>query len=680
MKRAQVKTHWTFRLLAAACVVLLAAFALCASGCVFSDTITERVYDNDPASIVDDTISPKLVNTILAEMKTEALPRLDQDEQSEEQEKEEEDLPIFDGDTTDAIPQMAAAQAEYQEQAVQSGKASNESSSNSENTNTGDEGESNEGEGESDSGDDSGDGEGDWEEVTVPDEGENNENDKPRENEDENSDTPNQRNSGTGDEYTFEEGEPPVIPEGVNRVAATGNNAIIVSIVAGSENSSALVACDSDTKSKTSGLLKNRGIKHAEALWKNDGSSAGDLSAENLKKLGEDIAPDQIFVTSGSDTLTKEQKETLKNDYHINVYELPELSSATAIRRAVEIVGMTLDAGGVENAKANYENYLKVHDELIAKYAPSGMADGFDFDYGENTGVEPAETVVTLFVDGWDDTARYKDSRGYMATDSGVATATIGYATSPVTYYLSAGGVLNNAASKVMRQELKHNSASYIGSGIVWQFSKAGLPFDFSQWRKLNKSDLYDLCSQITGSRFKPSLTWHTSSGESGFGLGTYHFPAVIAKDQRIAGLLLQNSQGAHQPYYAYRNIYPTSGTTVGYWPKSGEEPSGYYVESCIGASIGAGQAPGSVFEGTNDSYGIYVNPKGLVQSASDDDLCSWTQGSLESVLEASWAHWMFRGGQQSEFEDDVVNFYSSVYGCDLTPDDLAVIEAGAVS
>lgn len=666
---------------ALACILLLTACALLMAGCVYSDTITERVYDSDPSSKVDESIPPKLINTVTASIKTDSLPRLDHDEQSQEQEKEEEELPVFDGDTSDAVPQMAAAQAEYNEQAASVGKALDGVSEKSK-------GKGKTGRKRADKGEDAeateeGEAEPKEEkqpeeprETPAPDEGEDEDNDKPREEEGA-SGSPNQRSSGTGDEFTFEEGEEPVIPEDVNRVAATGNNAIIVSVIAGSAESNVLVACDSETKSKTASLLADKGIANAEAVWSNDGSSAGDLSAEGLKALGEELMPDQIFVTSGSDTLTDEQKSTLKNDYHINVYELPELSSATAIRTAVEIVGKTLDAGGVDNARSNYESYLELHDELVGRYAANGPAGGFDFDRGESVSDESDDTMVTLFVDGWQDAARFKDAHGYLATESGVATATLGYATSPITYYLSMGGVLNNASSRVMRQELKNNSTTYMGAGLLWQFSSQSLPYDFGQWSKLDSKDVYDLSANISGGRFKSNLAWYTPAGEGGFGLGTSHFPAVVARDQRIAGLLAQNSGEAGTAYYPYKDIRPAGkGTTVGYWPSEDEEPDGFFVEACIGA----GEGSGTVLPGADEAYGVYTNPKGLVQANADDPLCSWIQGSLESVLEASWAHWMFQGGSQSDFEGDVADFYRSVYGYEVSADDLAAIEAGAAS
>ena len=657
------------------------AFVLCATGCVYSDTITEHVYDSDPSSIVDPSLAPILINTVTAEMKTDALPRLDNDEDSQEEEKEEENLPVFDGDTTNALPQMAAARAEYVQQAANMGAAETTSSDNSD---EGDSGESDAGEG-SESGDGGGEEPGDGF-VDIDEEGQNpgeGEDEEPHNTEDEQSDNPNQRSSGTGDEYTYDEGDEPVIPDDVNRVAATGNNAVIVAIVAGASGSDVLVACDSDTKAKTSNLLASQGINEVEALWDNDGSSSGDLSEGNLERLCKDIAPDQVFVTSGSKTLTKAQKETLKNDYNINVYELPELSSATAIRTAVEIVGKTLATGGVDGAEANYKNYLDAHDALISKYANDGIVGGFDFDLGEEAEVESSELIVTLYVDGWDSTARYRDHDGYLDTSSGVATATLGYAVSPINYYLSVGGVLNNAASQVMRKELKNNSSDYLGSGVVWQFSSPTLPSAFTNWSKLNKKDLYDLGANITGGRFKSNLTWYTSpDGADNFGLGTARFPALIARDQFIAGLLIENASQKGKAYYPYGNIRPANqGTLVGYWPVQANEPTGRFVESCIGAGEVAGSALGDDGSGgTTSSYGIYVNPKGLVQSDSEDELCSWTMGSPESVLEASWAHWKFKAGSEEDFDYDVIEFYRNVYGYEITEDDLAAIKAGAAA
>ena len=374
------------------------------------------------------------------------------------------------------------------------------------------------------------------------------------------------------------------------------------------------------------------------------------MSQEGLDSLIDVAKPDLVFVTEGSETLTSDQVAQLQQ-YDIDIYYLPRLTSAKRIRFAVKVIGMTLAKGGVEGAESAYNSYLAFEESLVAKYASNyngGMTGGFDFE--EERDVTPAaSTTVTLLVDKWDDAARHEST--LIDSSGGVAVSTLGYGSAPVSYYMSVGGGLNNAASKPFR--------FLSGSGIVWQFAPNELDFRFNSWSGIKVAS-YDLSAQLSGGVFTSALLWNNAETASGF--GTPSFPAIVAKSKEISKKISSASKSDKQLYYAYPVIHPSGKGSA-------------FVEACIGRMMD-GSSPAQA----RDEYRqVLVNPRGLCQQDANDELCSWVDGSLESVLESSWVYWKFRGGSEAEFRQDVIDFYSSFYGYDVSADIDSML-AGAAS
>ena len=653
------------RMLVLACLLACILFALC--GCVISDTITERIIDNDPSSQIDYDLDPILINTPTATETTEKLPKIDEAESNQEQDQEES-LPELTDDESKATTSESAPKPEYNANVQSNGVVTNTPTTATPN--------SGQTAPASTTPEPPPPNDGNWSDVNDnnKDQGDNTpdnptKTDEPTEEPDPNKDGPQEgddnngrKPGGTGDYYSdVPNMDDPEIPENVDEVVAFGNNAVIVSIISGNESSSALLGCDAKTWSQTSSVLAARGMASVKTIDYIEGQG---MSAEAFNQLI-DIKPDQVYVTEGENPFSQDQVTELQNS-KINVYTLPALTSDSRIRFTFQVIGRTLENGGVAGAMQRCDDYLNLCSSIVDTCSNNngGLTGGYDFDEGRevDTGASP---VVTLFVDGWDDGARYMNSQaGPLDSSSGAATATIGYTLSPVCYYLSAGGVLNNAASFKIRKHIERGS----GRALLWQFQKVELSGALENWSGLS-AQYYDM-TQVVGGLFADSLLCYT---DDLYGLGTETFPALVARDQRIAGLLQMSASNPNGLYHAYGNITSIDlDTTVGYIPNEG---STYYVHSCIGRDENGTTA---IPEGS--SYDVYVNPKGLCQSASDDTLCSWTAGSPESVLEASWAYWKFRSNDQSAFEQDVANFYQQCYGYSVSPADLQAIEAGTAS
>lgn len=651
------------------------AFALMAlltlGGCVYSDTITERIIDHDPNSKIDYDLDPILINTPDAEITTDKLPRLDVEEEAEEDDREE-DLPEFDEDFEDV--QKSAPTASYNPNAASNGTAANAPTttpSASNNTtsvasNQGSTGDSFTDQGSSDDfSDPDTTSESDTESETetddedeVPSEG-----DGPNEGDEGNGRKP----GGTGDFYSDAPNlDDPEIPENINEVVAFGNNAVIVAMLAADSADAVLLGCDAATASKTGDVLAGCGMGNVTPIdfTEGDAMSGGAFSALTS------LAPDAVFVTEGKNPFGETELARLQEE-KITVYTLPALTSDKRIRTAVEIVGRTLAQGGVSGAEDRYRSYLAFCDDIVSKYSSGnqGLVEGAVTAESGEVLAAPTD-VVTLFVDKWDYDAVLHDDSGYLNGSGGVGLATLGFGSDPTNYYLSVGGALNNAASQRVRNHL--SGSGY--TGVVWQFADETLNFGFGRWSNLDAT--YDLAAHIgTGGLFGRNLLCYTSSGRYGAGSPTV-FPAIIAKTQQIKQAFDSSSAQPGDYYYSYPTIPATSnGTTVGYFIG---ESSSTFVEACIGLDGGYASV---LNDGAATPMTVLVNPKGLCQESSNDSLCSWTDGSVESVLEASWAHYRLHGGSQSDFAADVAYFYRTFYKYDAFGDSqLQAIEAGVAS
>ena len=138
----------------------------------------------------------------------------------------------------------------------------------------------------------------------------------------------------------------------------------------------------------------------------------------------------------------------------------------------------------------------------------------------------------------------------------------------------------------------------------------------------------------------------------------------IVANDE-MRGALEADASNPNGIYHPYPITTTTQGSKI-----SGV---GYAIgDSLIRSGIGTfGDGASSVFyDGSSESsmYGIYVNPHGL--------FCSWTEGSLESALEAAWAYQAFHD-ESYDLRSDVDGFYRVAYGYDLSDDEYEAILAG---
>lgn len=650
-----VKRRNLSKLLAA---IFTAITLVAAVGCTPSETIMQIIYDQDPQNEVDVT-QTLLVNDPNAEKASDTLPKLVSDETNANAQNTKAELPRYGGDTSEVLVAKPVEGPTEEEGDVESSQAGDDSDSatanapgkgsDSEKSPEGESGVQGEDDGEDDPGADfePDDGRGD----DAGDDGEN-----PDFQGDDDTPTGKGKNAKNEVKVYKDYGEFPEIPEDIHRVTAVGQAAVIVSMLGGTADATPLLGADENLldDEQAQRVLAGKGLASVAKVWKNDGTAEGDLlDVQDVI----DLDPELCFVTEGEDTLTKEQEDALL-EANIIVYVLPNMTSPSKIVYAVQLVGEILAEGGNAQAGELAGKYSEFHNNLVTTIASNnnGVTGGFDYDTGRDvaTGASP---LYSLYISDWDYDARYDDPVGYIETPEGVAVTDVGYETHPVSYYMSVGGVSNTAALSTFRV-----LSGY--SAPVWQFSLSQAPCTWSDWTRINREKV---SYELKGNGFSYALLW-ANEGQ-GYGLGTPEFPGVIVATQQMKTSMQAEALRSRGIYYPYPATSSSRGgiitaTMVGF------DNGLNLVASCIGTTGGGLASALNNGSGQVGSYDIHVNPHGLFSS--------WTDGSVESVLECAWVYKTFRD-ENYDLDTVVRGFYHDFYGFDLA-DDLETVLAGKAS
>jgi hypothetical protein len=312
---------------------------------------------------------------------------------------------------------------------------------------------------------------------------------------------------------------------------------------------------------------------------------------------------------------------------------------------AVYIIGQILgdkSGDGGTNAPAiasAYSDWYKNVLDTVHKRVKRFNYENIDFNhdrYTDRTEVKlESETemgLFTLFISRWDDSASYKiySDKYLTLTGSGLAIAPSGYSTSPLSYYMSAAGVVNTAAvyADQFRQRLWYVAPLTSSTRIV----------------EINGSVGTECKNILTTISTRDSIGGITAT----YYLGDEVFPAVIVASNDIREAILEdNKTGGMWTFYP--DTYTADGKTHG---------NGFLDE--------IGQMVSSAIHG---EYQIYVIPYGVG---------SWSDGSAEGVLGSVWTAMKFYNAfTQDELNNMINEFYRVFYRCDLTGEQLNAIMAG---
>lgn len=436
-------------------------------------------------------------------------------------------------------------------------------------------------------------------------------------------------------------------PPSVERIAAYGALAVIVQMVGGEGS---LVATDADTlESGFSTVFKDEGAGEIVTGWSGDGSSASQMDVDAIVSSGA-----QAVLTYTSDYQKKlkaadAKKLTKAGVKFVQVYPMV---NSTYIKNDVSTVAEMLaestvlpkeiqEAGGPEKiAKA----YAKFHDELIEKCVSENggkLASASNTTYETKNSIKysyDATAKYTLLIDAWDSTATYTGKyAGWTPVSDGAGLCTIGWSATPVSYYIQAGGLINNASAK------SYDSAS--GRIFAWQFNANQMPFSKKDWKyeEGGAADASTNVSTNTAQGWGKSLFTITSSssdgmssgsgnmGDDGSGVGasfgTESFPKIIVCSQEAKDGIIKNSKDENGIYHPYSYVQGNAEGIL--FASVGKILDNLIMYSSIGVE-GSG-ALDNVYDGQIDEGDVEVNPEGLV--------CSWLEGTPEACLEAAWVN-----------------------------------------
>lgn len=437
---------------------------------------------------------------------------------------------------------------------------------------------------------------------------------------------------GTGSEggegKVYNDGTYRELPEDVGSIAATGQYAVIVQMLAGKGG---LSACDEETLAsmKGSGAFAYKdgdpeGLDTVKTAWSGDGSKNGSV------KLKELIAakPDAVLTDGATTALSAADTEALTKA-GIDVVSAPRLGSTSTpdedIVTAVRLVGKLLASADTQyDTKKMASLYAEQHDavldacrkanggysyKVVQGRSMLGIYQGEDI-AGQST-TELSETrLYTAFIDSWTTrcTGSLKASRKYgtasmylngkpMDASSGVGLSATCTSDSFVLmdYYLQHAGVVDNSFDTA-------KPSSTAGSRSLPYAIIPGNPQGLLKIEFNRRSVPSALWLSITGSA--QSSDWTV--------VGDELFPMLLVRNASIAKKVVASAQSGNGLY-----------------------------------SVG-------------QPYKVAVVPSGLAGS--------WADGTVESFLLAAWAFGIFQGGGKPDSCTAYLEDYCSVfYRCEYS-------------
>lgn len=431
---------------------------------------------------------------------------------------------------------------------------------------------------------------------------------------------------GTGSEggsgKVYNDGTYRELPEDVGSIAATGQYAVIVQMLAGKGG---LSACDENTLAsmKDSGAFgygdgDKEGLDAVKVAWSGNGAKSGSVDLKALIKA----KPDAVLTDGAKTALSAADTEALTKA-GIDVVSAPRLGNTSTadedIVTAVRLVGKLLASADTQyDTKKMASLYAEQHDavleacrtanggysyKVVQGRSMPGIYQGKDL-AGQST-TELSETrLYTAFIDSWTTrcTGRLKASRKYgtasmflngktMSASSGVGLSAICASDSFVLmdYYLQHAGVVDNSFDTP-------KPASTPGSRSLPYAIIPGNPQGLLKIEFSRRSVPSALWLSITGST--QSSDWTV--------VGDELFPVLLVRSGDIAKKVVSSAQRADGLYNVGR------------------------------------------------PYKVAVVPSGLAGS--------WADGTVESFLLAAWAYDVFQGAGKPDSCTAYLEDYCSVF------------------
>lgn len=482
-----------------------------------------------------------------------------------------------------------------------------------------------------------------------------------------------------GDELVYDPGNQLKDPQAAEHVAAVGQAAVVVQAIGGE---GALVAMDAWTYKGTHSTCAKSfkevfgnelaaGFAKSALLWRRDGSAPGYLTDasnnDNTQALvdaikGGDGSAGSILYPgdtgSQKDYFSSKQLKAFKT---AGIQLVPlDLSSATGIQDAVTAVGKILASSDAcaQDAQANAEAYCSLFDDVFsAAAATHGDALATDSEYG-STKVLGSYTsnpvsgrrrydVYACVCTGFEQGVQLKGSS--VDPSGGLLFADEGCGSSPLSVLMQAGGVVNRPGAAT--------TAASDDTLCVW--GRTDGPTSASALS--GGGDALARCSRVSCAVLQGRSMSDGELMESRwlYGLGSSQVPYLIVcatedmSAAEVKAAVVACSKDPSSPYYSQWTAAEVNGdglTTT--------------CRSVVGTDYDfASTHHENLFvSGLSFSSTVRENPCGLIGS--------WTDGSLEAVLESVWVADLYSkapSGSTYEPVNDMSNFSVTVGGSECT-------------
>lgn len=472
------------------------------------------------------------------------------------------------------------------------------------------------------------------------------------------------------------------LPE-VDTMAAFGAAAVVVQMIAGE---GALVAADEELlSSKFSDVFADEGARDIVCGWTGDGTKPSQMDVDAIIASGADTVV--VYYDTYLEGLSKADQKKL-DEAGIFPTVIYTMSNSTYIKENVKNLGTMLKnskkAKGVngKNSAEMATAYIEWHDSLISSCvkANGGVLPGTGAMESKNTdgfkyvGSTETGSTYTLLIDGWDETARYQGTTfaGYLESEYGVGTCTLGNTSRPTNFYIQVGGLLNNAAVKA--------AASSTKKWLLWQFNANTLTFnktDFTYSGSL--SEVTDVSASAWSGILFHTMVNANEVTKLGDSFGSDAFPKVIVTTQEMKENLVNDSRsekGVYHPYSLQYGILPGGNSAygmMGYFGFSVESDTSSgdtLAMGCVGA-VASTLELASGFSSQIPKSAVEVNPTGLFSS--------WVEeGTVESVLEAAWVNDVVNGsGTAVGYKSLITEFYKTFYRYSLSTSERSTLLDG---
>ncbi|MBR2736799.1 MAG: hypothetical protein IKD86_05765 [Firmicutes bacterium] len=421
----------------------------------------------------------------------------------------------------------------------------------------------------------------------------------------------------TAKEVVDDSGEPVEIPEGIDKIAATGPAALAVLIAGGSE---ALLYTDEQTKTRASQTGAFDSLSNTQALWQGNGTSA--MSDENFSLL---LAspPDAVIETSGKGTVSEAQAQQL-SAAGIDYLAIPQMTNVDNIRSGMNaIASMLAESSDDAGSRADQFNSWLTDTTSRISSSTGANASSSSADEEEEDSTSAPDSKYTLYIEGWDAAASYSISNTTVA-GSGMAYTSNNRkeTTAAVSTFLSYANVINNNSQGVGAQiryvsPILKNLTVTIGNLSVDSVNR---PYYTQNLLQVGSTTLY--------------------------GLGDETFPYIIVPDPLTKSEIEHNRDQSD-----------------GLW-----HPYGFVDNGNINGNNGFMDSDNTlILTQISGYYDVLLNPQGLMSS--------WTEGGPEMILESAWAAWKFHNGiSRDQLGAYIKEFYLNFYGLELNDSQISTI------